>query len=84
MTVDETDTLTIRCEGDTSTLITKYQWTGPNGTEVAVVRTLTVENIQRDQAGVYTCIITNFQGSVISASATVTVQCECVCVCALP
>ena len=81
MTVNETDTLTIICGGETSTLITSYRWTGPpNGTEVAVVRTLTIENIQRSQAGVYTCFITNFQGSEISASATVTVQCECVCV----
>ena len=78
MTVNEGGTLIIRCEGDTSTLIAMFQWIGPDGAEVTVARTLTVANIQRSQAGVYTCFITNFQGRVMSANATVTVQCECV------
>ena len=80
-TVNEGGNLTIRCESDTSTGITDYRWTGPDGANVSTSRTLEIANIQRSQSGVYTCFITNFQSSVISANATVTIQCECVCVC---
>ena len=58
--------------------ITTFQVLNPNG--VAVSTTLgvyTVDNVTRDFAGVYTCIITNnMDRSTINATSTVVIQCE--------
>ncbi len=79
-TVNESDTLSLMCDNSVSFPPPTISWLGPNGTDISGESTLTVEGIQRDQAGNYTCLLTNTVNGTLSDTVVVTVQCKCVCV----
>ena len=73
--VNETDTLMLLCDTSQSAPVPSPSWLDPNGTEVSTVASLVIENMNRSQAGLYTCVIV--QGlNELSANVTVTVQCK--------
>ena len=74
-TVNETDTLELLCDVSESSPTPTVIWYSPEGSQVATTADLRVTDIMRDQAGVYTCQITQM-GAVLSANVTVTVQCK--------
>ena len=73
--VNETDTLALLCDTSQSAPVPSPSWLDPSGTEVSTGASLVIENMDRTQAGLYTCVI--MQGlNELSANVTVTVQCK--------
>ena len=73
LTVNETEELMLTCQSMSQPAVT-YQWMY-GGEVLSDTSTLSVPDITRSSAGVYTCIVTNVIGS-LSINSTVIVQCE--------
>ena len=74
------------CDASNSGPPPSVQWLNPQGVMVSNDRNLEIEDIQRDAAGVYTCVATSADGEeTLNNTANVIVQCEhaltCVCIC---
>ncbi|XP_057298458.1 hemicentin-1-like isoform X2 [Hydractinia symbiolongicarpus] len=61
----EGDTFLLMCKGD-GTAPLSYAWRKDNFSIASVTGYLTIENARRDDAGVYTCVVTNSVGDKIS------------------
>ena len=67
-----------------STQLTSYQWLDPQGMIADNSTDLEIDNIQRDAAGVYTCVATSTidgETMIQNSTANVIIKCECVYVC---
>ena len=66
------------CGTSNSAPLPSVQWLNPQGVMVSNDRSLEIEDIQRDAAGVYTCVVTSAEGEeeTLNSTANVIVQCE--------
>ena len=68
------------CDASNSGPLPSVQWLNPQGVEASNDRLLDIEDIQRDAAGVYTCVATSNDGETMNSTANVIVQCEHACI----
>ena len=73
-TVNESTDVTMFCKSSASPTPHVFQWTY-EGRVLSSNAVLQLNNVQRNQTGVYTCTTTNVVGTA-SANITLTVQCE--------
>ena len=64
----------LNCDASNSAPLSSVQWLNPQSTD----RYLVIVNIQRNAAGVYTCVATSNDGEIMNSTANIIVQCECV------
>ena len=65
------------CNADNSAPLPSVQWLNPQGVMVTNSRDLEIDDIQRNETGVYTCIATSIvDGETLNSTANVIVQCE--------
>ena len=65
------------CDATNSAPLPSVQWLNPQGVMVSNDRSLEIEDIQRDAAGVYTCVATSDDGEeTMNSTTNVIVQCE--------
>ena len=64
------------CDTSNSSPLPSVQWLNPQGVMIENDRSLEIKDIQRDAAGVYTCIATSLDGETLNITVNVTVQCE--------
>ena len=78
-TLNEGDTLDLDCDVSTLSLLLSVQWFSPQGDLISNSSDLQIMNIQRDKAGIYTCIATQlYSGAALNSTVTVniTILCE--------
>ena len=69
------------CDASNSGPLPSVQWLNPQGGVASISRDLEIEDIQRDAAGVYTCVATSADGEeTLNSSVNVIVQCEHACI----
>ena len=77
-TLSEGDTLDLDCDVSTSSPLPSVQWFSPQGNLISNSSDLQIMDIQRDKAGMYTCIATHlYSGATLNSTVNVTVLCQC-------
>ena len=64
------------CDSSNSAPLPSVQWLNPQEVMIENDRDLDIVGIQRDAAGVYTCVATSDDGEILNSTANVIVQCE--------
>ena len=74
-TLNEGDTLDLDCDVSTSSPL---QWFSPQGDLISSSSHLEIMNIQRDEAGIYTCIaIQIYSEATLNSTVNVIILCQC-------
>ena len=77
VTVNEMDQLILQCVDDNAAGTTSVQWENSEGEVLVKTIFFSVDNVQRNYTGVYTCALTrNDNNETLSADALVIVQCK--------
>ena len=76
-TLNEGDTLYLNCDTSNSRPRPSVEWFSPEGVMISITRDPEIMNIQRSDAGIYTCVTLSRFGATMNSTVNVTVQCKC-------
>ena len=66
------------CDASNSGPLPSVHWLNPQRGVASISRDLEIEDIQRDAAGVYTCVAISDDGETMNSTADVIIKCVCV------
>ena len=77
VTINEMDELILNCADNNAAGTTSVQWENSEGEVLVKCISFSVDNVQRNYTGVYTCVLTrNDNNETLSADAFVIIQCK--------